>query len=80
MVTHHSNRLGEDSGNPKLLLKPEEAAEALGVGRTTVYGLISAGDLPSVRIGRCRRIPVDALTTYVERLSVARNTDERGAR
>ncbi len=45
----------------KLLLTPVEAAKALGIGRSKVYELIQAGQLKSVRIGSCRRIPLDAL-------------------
>lgn len=52
----------------RLLLTPERAAEQLDIGRTTVYGLIAAGELESVRIGRSRRVPADALVAYVERL------------
>jgi excisionase family DNA binding protein len=33
-----------------LLLKPEEAAECLNVGRSKVYELMGAGALESVRI------------------------------
>jgi len=52
---------------PALLLTVEEAARRLGLGRTTVYGLIRDGELHSVRIGRARRIPAEALTDLVQR-------------
>jgi excisionase family DNA binding protein len=45
----------------------DEAAKSLGVSRATIYGLVESGELPSVRIGRARRIPVFALKAYVER-------------
>ena len=42
----------------RLLLTAEEAAEALSVGRTTLYALIKEGKLRSVHIGRsCRLHP-----------------------
>ena len=53
----------------KLLLSPEEAAEALGVGRSRLYDLMRRRELVSVRIGKCRRVPVAALQAYVERLT-----------
>jgi len=56
----------------KLLLTPNEAAVALGIGRSKVYELLRAGVLPSVRIGACRRIPADGLTTFVTSLGSAR--------
>lgn len=52
----------------RLLLTPEEAARRLAIGRTTVYELLSSGALRSVQIGRCRRVPVSALSAFVERL------------
>jgi excisionase family DNA binding protein len=45
----------------RLLLTVEEAAELLAVGRTTVFHLIRTGQLSTVRIGRLRRVPLDAL-------------------
>ncbi len=52
----------------QMLLTPERAADQLDIGRTTVYGLIATGELDSVKIGRSRRIPAEALVAYVERL------------
>ncbi|WP_239348322.1 helix-turn-helix domain-containing protein [Frankia sp. Cj5] len=51
-----------------LLLTATEAADLLGVSRATVYELLNAGQLESVRIGRSRRIPRAALVAYVDRL------------
>jgi excisionase family DNA binding protein len=51
----------------KLLLRPVEAAEAIGIGRSKVYELIASGELPSVRIGASVRIPVDALRAWIAR-------------
>ena len=48
----------------KLLVSVEEAAELLDVGRSTIYDLMRTGELPSVRIGRCRRLPVTGLQAY----------------
>lgn len=43
----------------------EEAAQSLGVGRTTVYDLMSSGELESVKVGRRRIIPVDAIGAFL---------------
>jgi excisionase family DNA binding protein len=51
-----------------LLYSPQEAAELLGVGRSQMFELIGRGDVESVKIGRLRKIPREALTAYVERL------------
>ena len=52
----------------RVLLTPEEAAEALHVGRCTVYDLIRTNQLRSFKIGKLRRIPVDALHEYARRM------------
>ena len=52
----------------QLLVTPEEAARRLSVGRTTIYELMASGELQSVNIGRCRRVPLSALRSFVARL------------
>ena len=52
----------------QLLVTPEEAARRLSVGRTTIYELMASGELQSVNIGRCRRVPVSSLSSFVNRL------------
>ena len=51
----------------KMLLKPLEAAQTLGIGRTKIYELIACGEIPSIRIGRSVRVPVYALRKWIER-------------
>ncbi len=43
------------------LARVEEAARYLAIGRTTIYELLDSGALPSVKIGKARRIPWTAL-------------------
>lgn len=52
----------------RVLLTVEEAAELLGIGRTFAWQLVRNGDLESVQIGRLRRIHVDAVRDYADRL------------
>jgi excisionase family DNA binding protein len=54
----------------KLLLTPVEAAALLGVGRSKVYELLKSGQLSSVRIGRSRRVPAEAVHKFVASLQV----------
>lgn len=53
----------------RLLLRPAEAAEILGVSRSKLYELIAQGKIPSVRLdeGRLIRVPIAALKTLVEK-------------
>jgi excisionase family DNA binding protein len=54
-----------------LLLTVKEAAQALALSERTVWGLLDAEAIESVRIGRARRIPRQALDAYIDTL---RNT------
>jgi excisionase family DNA binding protein len=56
---------------PKLLLTPDEAAGALGIGRTKLYELLATGKLPSVRIGASRRVSMEVLIEFVRHLDPA---------
>ena len=56
-----------DNRVDRLLLRPTEAAEAIGIGRSKVYELLSSGELPSIRIGGSVRVPVDALRAWIVR-------------
>jgi excisionase family DNA binding protein len=52
------------------LLRADEAAELLGLGRSKTYQLMAAGELPTVRIGRSVRIPLAALRAWVAERTV----------
>lgn len=53
---------------PRVLLTVAEAAEQLGIGKTTAYALVRSGELESVLIGRLRRSHVDAVTASAAQL------------
>lgn len=57
----------------RILYPTDEVAEQLGVGLTTAKALIKSGELRSVKIGRARRVPADALHEYVQRLDRDQN-------
>jgi excisionase family DNA binding protein len=59
----------------KLLFRPEEAADALGVSRARLYELMARGDVRSVKIGASRRVPAVDLEAYVSRLRSETNTN-----
>jgi excisionase family DNA binding protein len=61
-----------DGGGLVLLLSVEDAGRALGVSRSTVYELISSGDLEVVHVRRSVRVPVDAIHDFVRRLRADR--------
>lgn len=49
-----------------LLLKVNEAAKLLQLGRDRIYELVASGRLPALHFGRTIRIPRDALDRFIE--------------
>lgn len=56
------------SGPSQLLYSVEEAAGMIGIGRTFMFRLLATGEIDSLKIGRRRKIPRDAIDGYIERL------------
>lgn len=57
----------------KLLLRPVEVAETLGIGRSKAYELIGSGVIPSIRIGSSVRVTSEGLRAWI-----AAQTDNAG--
>ena len=47
-------------------MSPEELAEFLGLGRTSTYTLLKAGKIPSIRIGKLRKVRRSDVDKFVE--------------
>lgn len=56
-------------GDPRLkaLLTIPEVASRLALGRSHVYQLIMRGEIPSIKIGKSRRVPAGTLEEFIER-------------
>lgn len=52
----------------QLLLSIDDAAKALGIGHAKVWQMVADHQIESVRIGRRRLVPSDALEDFVARL------------
>jgi excisionase family DNA binding protein len=52
----------------RLLLTPDEAAKALGISRASLYPLLMRKEIPSIRGGGLRRVPIVALQRYIDEL------------
>lgn len=50
---------------PDRLLSIEEAADALGIGRTAAYNELQAGRLRSLKVGRRRLVSASAIAAYI---------------
>ena len=66
MAKQRKMRDGAGGGREPWLLRPEEAGDLLGVSRSSIYNWMRTKNLPTVRIGNCRRIPMDELREWVE--------------
>lgn len=51
---------------PALLLRAEEAAKILAIGRSKVFQLLASGELPAIRIGRLVRVRRSDLERWIE--------------
>lgn len=70
MTTHPTTRKEAEPTTARLVYTIAEAAAALRISRTKLYELMTADEIESVHIGRSRKIPADALTTYLARLRI----------
>lgn len=52
--------------HPERLLSIDQAAAALGVGRSRLYGEIQAARLRSVKVGRRRLVPASAVGEFID--------------
>jgi len=51
---------------PRMLVRVEEAARLCSISRSRMYELVAAGEVPSLSIGRSRRIPLDGLQAWID--------------
>lgn len=49
------------------VIKVEDLVSILGIGRNMAYALVRSGQIRSVRIGRCYRIPLSAVDEYLRK-------------
>ena len=72
-----AQQVSPSGDTPDRLYSIAEAAAALHVVRSTLYGLIGTGELRTVKVGRRRLVPESAITAYIEALT---DGDGRGSR
>ncbi|WP_460811112.1 excisionase family DNA-binding protein [Microlunatus endophyticus] len=68
-----------DVSSQRLLLRVEEAADRLGIGRSLMYRLVLSGEVESIHVGRLRRVPAECLEDAVERLRREQRTHDEVA-
>lgn len=63
----------------KLLYRPTEVGDLIGVSRSRAYELIAAGTIPSIKIGSSVRVPAAALRAWIDRQLAAKDGDRETA-
>lgn len=59
----------------RLLLSIPEVAEAMGIGRSSVYMLLDTGALASLKVGKLRRISRSELERFIHQRETATTTE-----
>lgn len=65
----------------RLCLSPADAARALGIGRSTLFGLLARGEIKARKLGTRTLISATELNRYVDSLPEAQfhaHVEERG--
>ena len=62
----------------QLIFKIEEGAKVLGASRSTVYRLMTSGQLVSIKVGRSRRVTRQALERFVKAMDDRARQDVAG--
>ena len=57
-------KIPNDKEQP-ILLRPDEVALRLGIGRSKIYALINSQSIPSVHIGGSVRVSLQSLRAWV---------------
>ena len=58
---------------PRLLLRPADAAEVVGLSERLLWSLTKAGKIPVLRIGRATRYALKDLEEWIERQRLERD-------
>jgi excisionase family DNA binding protein len=68
MHTQHNeiDILWSEAAMDRIMIKPSEAATLLGIGRTKIYELIRANEIPYRRVGKSIRLPLARLKAWAE--------------
>ena len=64
---HKDKELQDNVVRIRTLLKANEVAEILKFSRAMAYNLMQRGEIPTVRIGKCRRVRPEDLIEYINK-------------
>lgn len=67
LIAERNGRAAAQADPTRVGLTVAEAARRIGIGRTKLYEYVATGEMPSVKIGRLRRIPAEAVPEFLAR-------------
>jgi excisionase family DNA binding protein len=65
-MTPENRKPTTDSLNGRATISVSEAGSLLGIGRSAAYEAVRRGEIPSLRIGRRRLVPVPQLLALLD--------------
>ena len=65
-MNYADSRSDARENSTKLLLRPREAAETLGISERNLWQLTKDREVPCMRIGKSVRYPVESLKAWIE--------------
>jgi excisionase family DNA binding protein len=74
-MSNSDHRLGNAAMKPPepLAVRIPQAARLIGIGRSTIYQFINAGEIETIKVGRSTLIPTDSLRDFIQRRRDRRN-------
>lgn len=74
-MRNSDRRLGHAAVTPPepLAVRIPQAARLIGIGRSTIYQFINAGEIETIKVGRSTLIPTDSLRDFIQRRRDRRN-------
>jgi excisionase family DNA binding protein len=67
-----SSPMSEEGLMDSVLLRADEVAKILRIGRTRTFQLVGSGELPVIRIGRVVRVPKAGLDRWIDEHTTVR--------
>jgi excisionase family DNA binding protein len=63
----NNQQVGQSENLPRPLLDVREVAHILHISRSNCYYLMARGLIPTIRLGKCKRVQLQDLQDYISR-------------
>lgn len=73
-------KVNRSNGAEPLTVRISDAVRMTGIGRSKLYELIAAGEIETVKVGRCTLVPMESLRDFISRAYSASGLSNGGQR